>query len=155
MDWNAGTDWLMRTIGLLLSLADCAERAAGRSNRVRRHVLATLCPAEAAAFRVIFGTATHYGAPIPASVIVTSGNWLAAADGDDPDAALLLADRFRALALALSYIAAWADHFARRLTAIAHTQQCGLPPTSLALAAALNDAAGALSRLASPTRAPP
>jgi hypothetical protein len=123
MDWNAGTDWLMRIIMLLFALADRAERAAGRSRFVRRHVLATLHPAEAAAYGIITDTARHYGAPIPIEANVAYSGWIAsAADaGDDPDDALRVADRLRALALALSYIAAWADYFARRLTAPRHT----------------------------------
>jgi hypothetical protein len=154
MDWNAGTDWLMRLVSLLLSLADCAAYAARRSNRVRRNVLAALCPAEAAAFRIIVGAASHYGAPIPAGVIVTSGDWTAVADSDDPDAALLLADRFRALALALSFIAAWADYFARRLTAPGHTPWRGWQCSAGGLAS-WHDAVGELNDLTARTRAPP
>ena len=130
MGWNAGTDWLMRTISLLLSLADAAEHAAGRSNRVRRNVLAALCPAEAAAFRIVVNTAHHFGAPLPAAVIVTSGDWMIAAISDDPDDALGLADRLRTLALALSHIVAWADYFARRLTAPSHTPWRGWQSSS-------------------------
>ena len=130
---NAGNDWMMRLVALLLSLADAAEQAAGRSRRVRRNVLAILRPAEPFAFRSLAGMARHYGAPIPVTAILTSGDWMAT-NGDDPDDALLLAERFRALALALSHIAAWADYFARRLTAIAHTRQCGWPVFSVRLA---------------------
>jgi hypothetical protein len=122
MDWNAGTDWLMRLVSLLLSLADCAERAAGRSRRVRRHVLSILRPAEAAAFRSVVNAARHYGAPIHAAANVVYSEWMASATdaGEDRDDALRLAERFRALALALSYISMWADYFARRIAAPRH-----------------------------------
>jgi hypothetical protein len=120
MDWNAGTDWLMRLVSLLLSLADCAERAAGRSRRVRRHVLSILRPAEAVAFRSVVNAARHYGAPIPITANVAYSDWVAAPHGDDRDDALRLAERFRALALALSYISIWANYFARRITAPRH-----------------------------------
>jgi hypothetical protein len=153
MDWNAGTNWLMRLVSLLLSLADCAAYAARRSNRIRRNVLRVLCPAEAAAFKILVGTARHYGAPIPAEVITTSGDWTAIAGSDDPDDALHLADRFRALALALSFIAAWADYFARRLTAPGHTPWRDWQSSSPT--AAGHGAAATSTDLAFQTRAPP
>jgi hypothetical protein len=155
MDRNAGTDWLMRIITLLFSLADMAERAAGRSRRVRRNVLAVLRTAEAAAFGAVINAARHYGAPVPTMANLAYSDWIAAVHGDDPDDALRLANRFRALALALCYIAAWADYFGRRLTAVAHTHQLGLPLSSLALAAALRDTACTSRGPAFQTRAPP
>jgi hypothetical protein len=154
MEWNAGTDWLMRLIALLFSLADMAERAAGRSRFLRRHVLAILRPAEAAAFNSVSDAARHYGAPIPITANLAYSECIAAAHGDDRDDALRLAERFRALALALSYIAAWADYFARRLTAPGHTPWRGWQ-YSAALLAGEYGAFDALRGLAFQTRAPP
>lgn len=155
MDRNAGADWIMRIIALLLALADRAERAAGRSRFVRRHMLATLHPAEAAAYRIIANTARHFGASIPIHAHLAYSDWTASATeaGDDPDDVLRLANRLRALALALSHIAAWADCFARRLTAPGHTPWRAWQSSAGRVRS--GSVAGSPRALASRTRAPP
>jgi hypothetical protein len=117
MEWNREISraWLMRIVALLFSLADLAEQASLRSWRVRRRVLAILRPAEEAAYRSIAGAAHEFGAPIPANAIVAAGEWMAAADeGDDPDDAMRLALRLRALAIALAWVLMQAGRLADR-----------------------------------------
>lgn len=118
-------DLLMNMIALLFSLADAAEAAAGRSRRVRCEVLSVMPRAELAAQVALIQWMHHFGAPLMPQAIYAL--ILAAPDVDDPEDALHIADRLRSLALALSYVAAWADYFARRLCAVAHTTQAGLP----------------------------
>jgi hypothetical protein len=97
MDWSADgegvREQLMRIVALLLALATLAERACLAPFAVRVQVLGFLRPAELAAWDFIQGDAAM---PEP--------------DGtdDDPAAAMLLAARFRALAIML---AACADRF--------------------------------------------
>ena len=117
MDWNTETSrtLLLRIIALLVSLADLADRASLRSRFVRRRVLASLRPAEEAAYRSIAGTARGFGVPVPANAIIAAGEWMAAADeGDDPDDARRLALRFRALAAALACVLIQASWLAGR-----------------------------------------
>ena len=97
MDWSADSEGvreeLMRIVALLLALATLAERACFAPLAVRVTVMGLLRPAELAAWDFVQGDAT-----MPESV---------GAD-DDPAAAMLLAARFRALAVVL---AAFADRF--------------------------------------------
>jgi hypothetical protein len=120
-------DLLMSIIALLFSLADAAEAASGRSRRIRRNVLAVMPRAEAAAQAALIKWARHFGAPITPQALLAFYTMPAEYNGDDPEDALRIAVRFRALALALYHLAAWAERFARRLTALAHTTQLGLP----------------------------
>ncbi|MDR7031953.1 hypothetical protein [Mesorhizobium sp. BE184] len=92
----------MRIAALLVSLADLADQASRRSRFMRRRVLAAISPAEEAAYRCVADAARAFGAPVPANAIVAAGDWMAASsDGDDPDDAMRLALRLRALAAAL------------------------------------------------------
>jgi hypothetical protein len=150
---NTGLDFLMHIVALLLSLADAAEFAAGGFGFTRRRVLAILRPAEEAAYRSILDAARHYGAPVPIGANLAYSEWMAANDGDDPDDAMRVADRLRALAIALVYILRWADYFARRLTAVGQTPWRGWQFLSARLAG--QDVADPLVGLASRTRAPP
>ncbi|KQZ13161.1 hypothetical protein ASD44_03040 [Mesorhizobium sp. Root554] len=103
----------MRIAALLVSLADLADQASRRSRFVRRRVLAAISPAEEAAYRCVADAARAFGAPVPANAIVAAGDWMAtSSDGDDPDDAMRLALRLRALAAALVLMqAAGRDRF--------------------------------------------
>lgn len=116
MEWNTETSrtWLLRIIALLLSLADLAEQASLQSWSMRRRVLAILRPGEEAAYRSVAKAAREFGAPIPANAIVAAGEWMAAGDGDDPEDAMRLALRFRALAIALAFVLTQAGWLASR-----------------------------------------
>lgn len=97
MDWSADSEGmreeLMRIVALLLALATLAERACFAPLAVRVTVMGLLRPAELAAWDFVQGDATM---PEPVGA------------DDDPAAAMLLAARFRALAVML---AAFADRF--------------------------------------------
>jgi hypothetical protein len=97
MDWSADSEGvreeLMRIVALLLALATLAERACFAPLAVRVTVMGYLRPAELAAWDFIQGEAA-----MPELV----------GEDDDPAAAMLLAARFRALAVVL---AAFADRF--------------------------------------------
>lgn len=97
MDWIADRDGmrerLMRIVALLLALGVLAERAGRARLPVRVSVMGFLRPAESVARDFIAG---YVALPEPAG------------EGDDPAAAMRLAQRFRALAIAL---AAFADRF--------------------------------------------
>ena len=80
---------LKQIMAILFALADLAECASGRSDRVRRLVLWFLYPAEAAARDFIAGAADDPDAP---------------QEGDSPADAMRLARSFRALAMALGYM---------------------------------------------------
>jgi hypothetical protein len=149
---ETGLDFLMRMVALLFSLADAAAHASRRSRWVRRQIIAFLRPAEAAAYRSVIKAARHYGAPVPVIANLAYSDWMmmAANDGDDPDDAMRIADRLRALAIALVYILRWADYFARRLTGLGQTPWRGGQFLSARL-----EVASTLSGLASRTRAPP
>lgn len=103
MEWNTETGkiWLLRIVAMLFSLADLADEASLRSRSVRRRVFATLRPAEEAAYGCVTDAAREFGAPVPANAIVAAGEWMAADEGDDPNDAMRLALRLRALAVAL------------------------------------------------------
>lgn len=92
MDWTADGEGmrgqLMRIVALLLSLSALAERACRAPRTVRVSVLCYLQPAEQVAWGFVAGDAAL---PEP--------------DGDDPASVMLLAARFRALALALAFLA--------------------------------------------------
>lgn len=92
MDWTAEMEGmreqLMRIVVLLLSLAALAERACRAPRSVRVSVLCFLQPAEHVAWSLF---AEEVALPEPG--------------GGDPASALLLAARFRALALALAFLA--------------------------------------------------
>lgn len=92
MDWTADEEreQLMRIVVLLLSLGALAERTCLAPLAVRVSVLCYLRPAEQVAWGFVAGDAAL---PEP------GGN------GDDPASVMLLAARFRALALALGFIA--------------------------------------------------
>lgn len=133
-------DVLTQIIMLLFSLANSAEAASVRSGRVRRRMLAALQPVEAAGLASVVRWARHFGAPLsPQALLALSAPMFDADVGDSPDDMLRFAERFRALALVLAYIAAWAQQFARRLTAVAHTRQVGSECSS-ALPTAQRDA---------------
>ncbi len=92
---------LQRIVALLFALADMAERAAAAPHGVRSLVLMILRSAEPATQGLLF--ATGYGQPAPA-----------AGEGDSPEDALRLAERFRALAalllgLTAQVLAPWGD----------------------------------------------
>ena len=97
MDWSADSEGvreqLMRIVALLLALATLAERACFAPLSVRVTVMGLLRPAEQAAWDFILGEAAM---PEPGGA------------DDDPASAMLLAARFRALAVML---AAFADRF--------------------------------------------
>jgi hypothetical protein len=97
MDWSADSEGvreeLMRIVALLLALATLAERACFAPLAVRVTVMGLLRPAELAAWDFVQGDAAM---PEPVG------------PDHDPAAAMLLAARFRALAVML---AAFADRF--------------------------------------------
>lgn len=92
---------LTRIAGTLLSLAVLAERLYGKPEALRSLVLWILRPAEAIArdFVLAHDVCEH---ALPAMVVSGSG-------GDSAADALRLAHRFRALAAALTAIAAWSE----------------------------------------------
>lgn len=94
MDWTADEEGmreqLMRIVVLLLALSALAERACLASRSVRVSVLCYLRPAEEVAWSLI------------AEEVVLSES---AFEGGDPASVMLLAARFRALALALAFLA--------------------------------------------------
>ncbi len=91
MDWIADRDGmreqLMRIVALVLALGVLAERAGRAPLPVRVRVMGFLRPAESVARDFIAG---DVALPEPAG------------EGDDPAAAMRLAGRFRALAIALA-----------------------------------------------------
>jgi hypothetical protein len=93
MDWSADSEGvreeLMRIVALLLALATLAERACFAPLAVRVTVMGFLRPAELAAWDFIQGEAAM---PEPVGA------------DDDPAAAMLLAARFRALAVMLAAV---------------------------------------------------
>jgi hypothetical protein len=97
MDWSADSEGvreeLMRIVALLLALATLAERACFAPLAVRVTVMGLLRPAELAAWDFIQGDAAM---PEPVG------------PDHDPAAVMLIAARFRALAVML---AAFADRF--------------------------------------------
>ena len=95
---------LRRIIALLVSFADLAERAAGRSAPVRCFVLWILRWAEMVAEEFVFDAA---GVPQPALEGTASA-------GNGPDDALRLAARFYALAAALCALLPLEGLFGRR-----------------------------------------
>lgn len=105
-------DVLRHTLILLFSFADLAEQASVRSWRVRRDLLAILRKAETAAFWTVADAARDHGAPLPAAAVAAGRHWKFDDDGDDPENALRLAHRFRALALALTCLLALAEQIA-------------------------------------------
>jgi len=105
MDWNTEIErhreMLQRIVALLFALADLADRASGRSFRVRCEVLFILSHGEAVAREFILEQAQASGTPIlylPAPAYV---------DGDSADDAMQLAAHLRTLAAILAYI--WAQ----------------------------------------------
>ena len=104
-----GREWLRRMIALLLSLSRLAEQASTRSWRVRRRLLACLRRGETAAFLTVAGVALDCGAPLPVQAVAAGRHWKCDDDGDDPENALRLAHRFRALAMALTCLLALAE----------------------------------------------
>lgn len=104
-----GREWLRRIVLLLLSFAGLAEQASVRAWRVRRNVLAILRRGETAAFWIVSGAARDCGAPLPLQAVAAGRHWKFDDDGDDPENALRLAHRFRALAVALTLLLALAE----------------------------------------------
>ncbi|KQZ14070.1 hypothetical protein ASD44_08250 [Mesorhizobium sp. Root554] len=90
MDWTADEEreQLMRIVVLLLGLSALAERACRAPARVRVSVLCFLRPAEQAAWSLL------------AEEVALPGG-----EGNDPASVMLLAARFRALALMLAFLA--------------------------------------------------
>lgn len=92
MDWTADEEGmraqLMRIVVLLLALSALAERACRAPLRVRVSVLCFLRPAEQAAWSLL------------AEEVALPGG-----EGDDAASVLLLAARFRALALMVAFLA--------------------------------------------------
>ena len=91
---------LQRIVALLFALAGLAERAAAAPRRIRWTVLFALCLAEAAASSFAADCAPGAPARFPASAFFQSG--------DRPVDAVLLAERFRALARLLDDISEYA-----------------------------------------------
>lgn len=139
-------DLLQRIIALLVSLADLAELVSDDSYRVRRRVLAILRPAEAVAQRCVLDWARSSGLPVPQHALFAIGALAFADNGDDPADAAALAERFRAFALALAYIAAMLEHL---------SSQPVDWPADRPLSAHAYASLIALRGLASRTRAPP
>lgn len=106
MDGNTATnlEFLKRIIALLLSLASRAEAASSRSWRVRGRVLVILRRAEIAAFSAVARSASDLGAAVPPGAIIAAGAWMSDQEGNSPQDAMALAQRFRALAFALAYL---------------------------------------------------
>ena len=103
MDWDYEIEqhraMIQRIVGLLFALADLADRATGRSFRVRCEVLFILSHGEAVARAFILEEAQWFGMPI---LYLPSPAY----DGFSAGDATQLAARFRALAAILAYI--WA-----------------------------------------------
>lgn len=114
MSWNErmGIEWLRRIVVLLFSLAECAEETSRRTWLIRRRVLAILRIAETVAFQSVAGAARDFGAPLPAQAVAAGRSWKFDNDYDDPENALRLAQRFRALAVALAHLLAMAEQLA-------------------------------------------
>lgn len=115
MDWTASDEGvraqLMRIVALLLGLGTLAQRAAHAPFHVRMSVIGLLRPAEAVAWEFVAGEAAM---PEPAG------------EDEDQATAMLLATRFRALAIML---AAFADRLGGN-----GTVRIGLSPAVFATA---------------------
>lgn len=123
-------DVLKRIVALLFALAALADRAAAASRTVRCEVLSILRQAEAVARLSVIGTAHGLGAPPPACLEhrAAMGASHFADNGDEPADAARLALRLRALAFALSSLAALAAGLARHAVARAVTPVRPLGP---------------------------
>ena len=109
-------DMLKRIVALLFALAALADRAAAASRTVRCEVLSILRRAEAVARLSVIGTAHGLGAPPPRACPehrAAMGAAPFACNGGEPADAARLALRLRALAFALSSLAALAAGLAR------------------------------------------